>query len=86
MKSTITPRFLILLAITALTWSRIDASVGVFPQILFIDSPNRSVAVTISNPTETRQEIWVSFRYGYPLVDDSGKFYIHYMDSTTTGG
>ncbi len=73
---------LFLLALTALAWSRIEASVAVYPQVLFINSPNRSVAITVSNPTETRQEIWVDFRYGYPLVNDSGKFYINYMDST----
>lgn len=49
---------------------------AVYPQTLFINPPNRSVAITVSNPTEVRQEVWVEFRYGYPMVDDSGKFYI----------
>ncbi|HLF15664.1 MAG TPA: hypothetical protein VI932_12335 [Bacteroidota bacterium] len=71
---------LFLLALTALAWSGVDASVAVYPQALFINSPNRSVAITVSNPTDTRQEIWVDFRYGYPLVDDSGKFYVNYID------
>jgi len=75
---------LVLIALTALSWTHSDASVAIYPQALFINAPNRSVAITISNPTETRQEIWVDFRYGYPLVNDSGKFYINYMDSTNT--
>ena len=74
--------FLYLAVLLALLCSRAEASVAVYPQTLFINAPNRSVAITISNPTETRQEIWVEFRYGYPLVNDSGKFYINYADST----
>jgi P pilus assembly chaperone PapD len=74
---------IILLALVASAWTRSDASVAVYPQTLFINAPNRSVAITVSNPTETRQEIWVDFRYGYPLVNDSGKFYINYSDSTS---
>jgi hypothetical protein len=73
---------LVLLALTAILSARSSASVAVYPQTLFINAPNRSVAITVSNPTETRQEIWVDFRYGYPLVNDSGKFYINYIDST----
>jgi hypothetical protein len=72
--------FLFLLFLTLIPLSRSEASVAVYPQTLFINSPNRSVAITVSNPTELRQEIWVDFRYGYPLVNDSGKFYINYMD------
>jgi len=82
--SKIRPGIVILFSLIVLLCTKVEASVGVFPQILFIDAPNRSVAVTISNPTEDRQEIWVGFRYGYPLVDDSGKFYVRYMDSTLT--
>jgi hypothetical protein len=72
--------WLLLLAPTTL-----PASVGVYPQALFINAPNKSVAITVSNPTELRQEIWVDFRYGYPLVNDSGNFYIHYADSASPG-
>jgi hypothetical protein len=75
---------LVLLALMASAWTRSDASVAIYPQTLFINAPNRSVAITVSNPTESRQEIWVDFRYGYPLVNDSGKFYINYLDSTLT--
>lgn len=76
--------FLILLVFTMLVWSPTEASVAVYPQTLFINAPNRSVAITVSNPTELRQEIWVDFRYGYPLVDDSGKFYIKYFEGQTS--
>ncbi len=75
---------LFLLVLIAFPWSRTDASVAVYPQALFINAPNRSVAITISNPTETRQEIWLDFRYGFPLVDDSGKFYVKYIEEPTS--
>ena len=68
---------------TLLAYINADASVAVYPQVLFINAPNRSVAITVSNPTELRQEIWVDFRYGYPLVDDTGKFYIKYFEGET---
>lgn len=71
----------VLLTLLAMVFSRSEASVGVYPQTLFINAPNRSVAISASNPTDTRQEVWVDFRYGYPLVNDSGKFYINYADS-----
>lgn len=73
--------FLALIFLLLFARSTSEASVAVYPQTLFINAPNRSVAITISNPTETRQEIWVDFRYGYPLVNDSGKFYINYIES-----
>jgi hypothetical protein len=75
------PAFLSLIALTALAWTASDASVAVYPKYLFINAPSRSVAFTVSNPTEIRQEIWVEFRYGYPLVSDSGTFYIEYMET-----
>lgn len=73
--------FFLLCALTVFPWSFADASVAVYPQALFINYPNRSVAITVSNPTESRQELWVDFRYGYPLVNDSGNFYVNYMET-----
>jgi len=73
--------FFLLFVLTALFWSVAGASVGVYPQTLFINYPNRSVALTASNPTDSRQELWVDFRFGYPMVDDSGNFYIKYIET-----
>lgn len=57
------------------------AGVEVFPLYLFLNPPNRTVSVAVSNPTERRQEAWVEFKYGYPIAGDSGKFAMHYIDS-----
>jgi hypothetical protein len=57
------------------------AGVDVYPLYLFLTLPNRTVSVSVTNPTETRQEAWVDFRYGYPVAGDSGKFAMHYVDS-----
>ncbi len=56
------------------------AGVEVYPTYLFLNSPNRSVSVSVSNPTNTRQEIWIEYRYGYPVAGDSGKFAMHYVE------
>ncbi|HYQ85899.1 MAG TPA: hypothetical protein VES59_01515 [Bacteroidota bacterium] len=57
------------------------AGVEVYPLYLFIKPPSRTVSVSVTNPTERRQEAWVEFKYGYPVVGDSGKFAMHYVDS-----
>lgn len=56
------------------------AGVEVYPTFLFLNSPNRSVSVSVSNPGNTRQEIWIEYRYGYPVAGDSGKFAMHYVE------
>jgi len=57
------------------------AGVEVYPLYLFLKPPSRTVSVSVTNPTEKRQEAWVEFKYGYPVVGDSGKFAMHYVDS-----
>jgi hypothetical protein len=57
------------------------AGVEVYPLYLFMKPPSRTVSVSVTNPTEKRQEAWVEFKYGYPVVGDSGKFAMHYLDS-----
>ncbi len=57
------------------------AGVEVYPLYLFLRPPSRTVSLSISNPTEKRQEAWVEFKYGYPVLGDSGKFAMHYVDS-----
>jgi hypothetical protein len=61
------------------------AGVEVYPTYLFLNSPNRSVSVSVSNPTNTRQEIWIEYRYGYPVAGDSGKFAMHYIEPPVPG-
>lgn len=79
------PFLCLIIILTAVSWSVSEASVGVFPQTLFINYPNRSVAITASNPTDSRQELWIEFRYGYPTVNDSGKFIMKYMEDPPAG-
>ncbi|TLY32502.1 MAG: hypothetical protein E6K56_03125 [Ignavibacteria bacterium] len=57
------------------------AGVEVYPLYLFLKPPSRTVSVSVTNPTEKRQEAWVEFKYGYPVVGDSGKFAMQYLDS-----
>lgn len=61
------------------------AGVEVYPLYLFLRPPSRTVSLSISNPTEKRQEAWVEFKYGYPVLGDSGKFAMHYVDSPSVG-
>ena len=69
----------------ALSAVRLDAGVEVYPLSLFINAPNRTASVSISNPTDTRQEIWVEYKFGYPVANDSGKFEMHYVEPPYTG-
>lgn len=59
--------------------------VQVFPLYLFLNSPTRSVTLSVSNPLERPQEAWVEFRYGYPVPGDSGRFAMRYLDPPTPG-
>ncbi len=59
--------------------------VQVFPLYLFLNSPTRSVTLSVSNPLERPQEAWVEFKYGYPVLGDSGKFTMHYVEPPFTG-
>lgn len=72
---------LLLGSILVLPLSPVHAGVNVYPPFLFINAPNRSVAVTVTNPDDTRREIWVDFRYGYPVVNDSGAFEMVYIEN-----
>jgi hypothetical protein len=59
--------------------------VQVFPLYLFLNSPTRSVTLSVTNPLERSQEAWVEFRYGYPVLGDSGKFTMRYVEPPYSG-
>lgn len=61
------------------------AGVEVYPTMLFINAPNRTASVSVSNPTESRQEIWIEYKFGYPVAGDSGKFAMHYDEPPYAG-
>jgi len=46
--------------------------VSVFPNHLFYSYPNKSEALTITNPSDQALEVWFSFRFGYPVSFDTG--------------
>ncbi len=61
------------------------AGAEVYPLTLFINAPNKTASISVSNPTETRQEVWIDYKFGYPVAGDSGKFAMHYVDAPYTG-
>jgi hypothetical protein len=61
------------------------AGAEVYPLSLFINAPNKTASISVSNPTETRQEVWIEYKFGYPVAGDSGKFEMHYVDPPYTG-
>jgi len=50
-----------------------SAGVSIYPTEVFINAPNHSATLSITNPSDSVQEIWVGFSYNYPVAFDSGK-------------
>jgi hypothetical protein len=57
------------------------AQVQLTPRYLFVQSKERSARVTAINQTDRTQESWVEIKFGYPVMDDTGRIMIIY-DST----
>ncbi|MGA9115288.1 MAG: hypothetical protein WB626_00770 [Bacteroidota bacterium] len=55
--------------------------IKVFPTQVFIVSPNRSAPVTLTNTGDTKEEVWVTFRYEYPVGFSSGSVQFSRGDS-----
>ena len=70
---------------TLLMASAAWAGVGVYPTFLFLNAPNRAVSLVVTNSSAVTSEIWIDFRYGYPVGDDSGNIYMRYADSSDIG-
>src|SRR5579862_4526630 len=49
------------------------AGVRTTPQIVFADYHQRSVHVNVNNPSDNPIEVWIEFKYGYHISDDTGK-------------
>ena len=58
------------------------AQVKVTPVYIFLNSPARSQECVIRNPGADTIEVWIDFRFGYPQMDDTGKVYMVYGDSS----
>jgi hypothetical protein len=59
----------------------IASGVRTTPQILFHNSSEKSTHVSIVNPSNSPVEVWVDFKYGYSIIDDSGKISVITPDS-----
>ncbi len=77
-------RCVFFIVIAACGWLPAKADLNVFPKSFFVNLPNRTASMTILNSGEQREEVWLDFRYGYPVANDSGRFYMIYGDSTST--
>jgi hypothetical protein len=51
----------------------IAAGIRTSPPILFYSSTQKSEHVSVSNPSDNTVEIWVDFKYGYTIINDTGK-------------
>jgi len=56
--------------------------VNVFPPFVFVSAPNKAVSMNVTNNALVETEVWVDFRYGYPVTDDTGGIIMKFIDST----
>jgi hypothetical protein len=58
------------------------SQLNVVPTYIFLNAPSRSQECIIRNPSADTVEVWIDFKFGYPQMDDTGKVYMVYGDST----
>lgn len=75
--------FVALLACVGL--SRSAAAVTVSPTALYISSRSPSALLTLYNAGDRAEEIEISFGFGYPRSDSTGKLQVMITDSAATG-
>jgi P pilus assembly chaperone PapD len=78
-------RHVVLVAFVVFAVPQTHAGISVYPTEVFVVSPVRSAPLTISNPTDSVVEVWVSFGYGYPVAFDSGKVSMSRSDTAGIG-
>jgi hypothetical protein len=61
------------------------AQLNVHPEYMFLNEGSLSQECIVRNPSDDRIETWVTFRFGYPIMDDSGKVQMVYKDSADEG-
>lgn len=61
---------------------RSDAAISVYPTFLFLSAPSRAISISVTNSGMTQIEVWVDFRFGYPVTNDTGMVEMKYLDST----
>jgi hypothetical protein len=57
------------------------ASINIYPVQIFIDFPNRSAPIAITNTSDSPVEVWLGFRYGYPVAFDTGQVVFNWSDT-----
>jgi hypothetical protein len=78
-------RHVVIAALVVFTALSASAGVSIYPTEVFITAPNHSATLTVTNPSDSVQEIWVSFSYGYPVAFDSGKVTMSAEDVVPVG-
>jgi hypothetical protein len=73
-------RNLIFLVITFSIYNSIYCGVRVMPQFLFLNYPEKSVKLSITNPSDVANEVSISVKYGYHISDDSGHVRIDFPE------
>lgn len=60
----------------------VSAQVVIAPPVVYISSTLPFGTFVVSNASTTPQEVDVSFRFGYPATDSTGRIFMDYKDST----
>ncbi len=74
-------RFLLVLLFNLALGSWGRAQLNISPIYMFLAEPTRSQECVVRNPDDDSVEAWISFRYGFPSMDDTGKVTMIYVDS-----
>lgn len=61
----------------------VNAQVGVYPQLLFMDPSKRSESIVVTNNGDDDKEVVIEVKYGYHSYDSLGLNYMNYNDSVT---
>ncbi|HYW05458.1 MAG TPA: hypothetical protein VE913_00805 [Longimicrobium sp.] len=61
------------------------AAVTVSPTALFIDSRSPSATLTLYNSGTLPEELEISFAFGYPVSDSTGRVAVELLDNAATG-
>jgi P pilus assembly chaperone PapD len=78
-------RQIVIAALVILVGFSASAGVSIYPTEVFISAPNHSATLTVTNPSDSVQEVWVGFSYNYPVAFDSGKVVMSDEDVVPVG-
>jgi hypothetical protein len=78
-------RSLLFIVMAVAVPATLRSQLNIHPEYMFLNEGSLSQECIVRNPTDDRIEAWVVFRYGYPVMDDTGKVQMVYKDSTEEG-